>query len=80
MALGGICQRRKGRGVEEESPTSIGNTGSTPTATPLEGISDRGTKLGCAKGSFLLAPALALGQPVTKMHAGDVGWEGEGRK
>ncbi len=33
--------------------------------------------LGRSEGSFfftILTPAVALGQPTTKMHAGDVGW------
>ena len=50
----------------------------TPTATPLVAIFGCNT-LGSSEVCFplfltILRPALALGQPATKMHTSDVGW------
>ncbi len=60
-------------------PTNIDTTRATPTATPLVIISDagRGHNLGCSKAfsPTILTPALASGQPTTKlMLAILVGW------
>ena len=59
------------------SPTNVGITRATPTASPLVVISD-GVKSYVALrvlSSTILALALALGRPTTKLHTSDAGWD-----